>query len=72
MYIEEALYDYTVSDSEIEITGNGNLYKMSTVEFKNKALELFKKIKSGTGTFSIPSIEKFMKEIFVNIQQHQT
>lgn len=57
-------FEYSIQDEIILVSGNDEVLKIPISEFKDNALFLLNTIKSNkSSTFSIPSIEEFMKSI---------
>ncbi len=57
-------FEYTVDDNLIIISGNNQEFKISIIDFKNKAELLLSKIKEAhTSSFEVPEIENFLSQI---------
>ena len=57
-------FEYSVNDDLIIISGNNEEFKISIIDFKNKAELLLTKIKEAhTSSFEVPEIEEFLSQI---------
>jgi hypothetical protein len=56
-------FEYSIEDDIVIISGNEELLRIPISEFQERAKYLLAKIKSNSGTFSIPEIEAFMQSI---------
>lgn len=60
---EENKITYTVKEDIIIETNGGNKFFVNVMRFKEKALELLHHIQANSGSFEIPSIAEFMREV---------
>ena len=56
-------FEYSIEDDIVVISGNEEVFRIPILEFQKRAKFLLLEIKSNSGTFSVPEIEKFMRSI---------
>lgn len=56
-------FEYSIEDDIVVISGNEEVFRIPISEFQERAKYLLTKIKSNSGTFSVPEIEEFMQSI---------
>lgn len=56
-------FEYSIEDDIVVISGSEEVFRIPISEFQQKAKYLLTEIKSSSGTFSVPEIEKFMQSI---------
>lgn len=56
-------FEYSIDDDIVVISGNKEVFRILISEFQKRAKYLLGKIKSNSGTFSVPEIEEFMQSI---------
>ncbi len=56
-------FEYRIEGDGIFIVGNNNVIRVPTKHFAEKANELYHEIRTNTGTFALPEIEKFMESV---------
>ena len=56
-------FEYSIKENIVIVSENQELFRIPISEFREKAKQLLVKIKSNSGTFSVPEIEQFMQSI---------
>ena len=56
-------FEYSLEDDIVVISGKEEIFRIPISEFQERAKYLLNKIKSNSGTFSVPETEEFMKSI---------
>lgn len=56
-------FEYSIKENIVIVSENQELFRIPISEFREKAKQLLVKIKSNSGTFSMPEIEQFMQSI---------
>jgi len=56
-------FEYSIEDEIVVVSGNEEVLRVPISEFREKAAYLLDRIRTNSGTFSIPEVERFMQSI---------
>jgi HpaII restriction endonuclease len=56
-------FEYSFEDNVVVVIGNNEEIRVPSQDFAEKTNELYREIRTNTGTFALPEIEKFMESV---------